>query len=464
MPAIAVPSIPLDELQRLLRVDAPYLFISFALISIAFAVIALLLIRRDRDPLLLSFATFAFLYGLRLWMQRHNAHIIFHDSRVFARISDSIDYLVPLPAMVFFYLGGFLSRTGKRLALLLTVIDGVLFVLSLSLGAREIFHRINNVAVIVALLQFSYGLGWSHSPEDDDTRVVRFGLLAFIALALFDNFAGLMKANLYPVESAGFLLFIACLGYVAAQRMFARERRLLSIERELEIARRIQMSILPGEFPATSRLKVAVRYVPMTSVAGDFYDFVIAEDERAAILVADVSGHGVPAALIASMVKLAASSQREHAPHPARLLRGMNSVLVGNTQAQFVTAACVFFDTAAKELRYAAAAHPPMLRLRDGHVEEIEENGLMLAAFDFAAYEQRSVAIESGDRFLLYTDGVIEAANGSGEFFGEKRLKQKLQQCAGLLADEAADAITSTVRAWSPRQDDDITVLVCDIV
>lgn len=459
----AITSIPLNELQRLLRIDAPYLFISFALISVSLAVFAILVIRRERDPLLLSFAAFALLYGLRLSLERHIAHIIFHDSRVFDRIVDAIDCLVPIPGMVFFYLGGFLSPTGKKLAVLLCVVEGILFVLFLSQGRSDTFHRINNIAVIIALLQFTYGLGW-RSDEDRGRSVVRVGLLVFIALALFDNIAGLLEQKMYPVEPAGFFLFIACLGYVAAQRMFARERRLLSIERELDIARQIQMSILPGEFPANSRLKVAARYVPMTAVAGDFYDYVIAEHERAAILIADVSGHGVPAALIASMVKLAAASQRENAPEPARLLTAMNAALVGNTQQQFVTAACASFDLQQKLLKYSAAAHPPMLWLRNGHVEEIEENGLMLAAFDSASYEQRSLTIQSGDRFLLYTDGVVEAANSRGEFFGEPRLKQMLQLCAAFAADAAADAITAAVRAWSPRQDDDITVVVCDVV
>src|ERR1035437_6187001 len=106
----------------------------------------------------------------------------------------------------------------------------------------------------------------------------------------------------------------------------------------------------------------------MTSVAGDFYDLIVTDDQQAGLLIADVSGHGVPAARIASMVKVAATAQRANASNPSRLLAGMNAVLCGNTQNQFVTAAYVHLDSQAREIRYSAAGHPPMLLLREGKV------------------------------------------------------------------------------------------------
>src|SRR4029079_15495245 len=116
--------------------------------------------------------------------------------------------------------------------------------------------------------------------------------------------------------------------------------------------------------------------VPMTSVAGDLYEFLVADNQHAGLFISDVSGHGVPAALIASMVKMAATSQRSHAAHPAQLLAGMNAALCGNTQGQYVTAAYVYLDAKARELRYSAAGHPAMLLLRGGVVTEVAENGM----------------------------------------------------------------------------------------
>jgi sigma-B regulation protein RsbU (phosphoserine phosphatase) len=222
------------------------------------------------------------------------------------------------------------------------------------------------------------------------------------------------------------------------------------------------LSILPGAFPDSSNFRVAARYVPMTSVAGDFYDFIVADDRQAGLLIADVSGHGVPAALIASMVKLAATSQRANAGDPAALLSGMNASLHGNTQNQFVTAAYVYLDSASRTLQYSAAGHPPMLLLRNGKVEEIVENGLMLAAFDFAKYTTAAHRLEAGDRLLLYTDGIVEAANAKGDFFGQDALAALLRQTAGLRPSDAVDRIISSVQQWANSQDDDLTVLVCD--
>jgi sigma-B regulation protein RsbU (phosphoserine phosphatase) len=456
-------TISLELVRHHLAADTPYQFVAFALITIALAGFASAAIRREHDVQLLSFSTFAMLYGIRLWMQGSTASLIFHHAPVYERLHAAIDFTVPIPGMLYFYRSDFLDRIGKPLAAIVAAVCFTLFVLALTFGRNEAFYTINNAVVVIALLQFLFSFGL-RKIVDRDLRIVRFGLLTFVVLALFDNIVGLMKRDFLHIEPFGFFVFIACLGYVTATRTFTRERRLLSIEKELDIARRIQMSILPGDFPPNPRLRIAARYVPMTSVAGDFYDFVLAEADRAAILVADVSGHGVPAALIASMVKLAAASQREQAHEPAKFLSGMNSALVGNTQTQFVTAACIYFDLQSREARYSAAAHPPMLHLREGKIDSVEENGLMLAAFDFAAYEQKLLPLQPGDRFLLYTDGVLEAANGNSEFFGADRLHATLRETSKLAASQAADAITAAVRAWSPNQDDDITVVVCDVV
>ena len=198
---------------------------------------------------------------------------------------------------------------------------------------------------------------------------MRLALLLFVILAVWNNLPGARLPQY--VEALGFFVFLCSLGYVTMRRSLERDSELLAVRRELEYAEQIQRSILPAPFPESPNFRVAARYAPMRSVAGDFYDFPLAGQEVAGLLIADVSGHGVAAALIASMVKLAAASQRDHLADPAAFLTGMNSVLCGNTQNQFVTAAFVHLNAATAEMRYAAAAHPPMLLLRDGDVSEI---------------------------------------------------------------------------------------------
>ena len=299
--------------------------------------------------------------------------------------------------------------------------------------------------------------------RDKDFVFVQIGLIAFVVCAFWDNFARFVSHSSL-IEPLGFAFFLETLLYVAVRRTLRRDKELSEIQNELEIARRIQTAILPGEYPKSACFQVAARYCPMTSVAGDLYDFVVADDRQAGLLVADVSGHGIPAAMIASMVKLAASSQRANAGEPAALLAGMNQALFGNTQNQFVTAAYVHLDADAASLRYAAAAHPPMLLLRDGKVVSVEQNGLMLAAFAEAAYTTAVQTLERGDRLVLYTDGIIEAANAEETEFGQDRLGALLVESRRMMPQAAVDHVIAKVQAWSKAQGDDLTVLICDYV
>jgi len=283
------------------------------------------------------------------------------------------------------------------------------------------------------------------------------------------NLLGLKILTGQNVEFLGFLVFVACLGYVSAYRTFANEERLLAINKELEIARRIQSSTLPQSVPTLRGLEIAARYVPMSAVAGDFYDFLSVDEKRVGILVADVTGHGVPAALIASMLKVAFAGQAAHAHDPARVLAGLNRSLCGKFEEHFVTAAYLFVDLEKSLLRYSAAGHPPlMLASRAaGKVREIEENGVMLGMFPEAAYSSMEIRVGPGDRCLLYTDGVLEAKNAAQEEFGKPRCKEFLETQRDIPAARFANALIDSIARFSGHnsgraQEDDITLLVLD--
>jgi len=151
------------------------------------------------------------------------------------------------------------------------------------------------------------------------------------------------------------------LGYVAVHHFFSTERKLLAIGKEIEIARRIQRSNLPVNLRSPSGLDIAARYVPMSTVAGDFYDIQIKEQSGVGILIADVSGHGVGAALIGSMLKVAFASQAECVSDPARVLTEINRILHGKIEESFVTACSFFIDIDNRRMLYANAGHPPPL-------------------------------------------------------------------------------------------------------
>ncbi len=205
----------------------------------------------------------------------------------------------------------------------------------------------------------------------------------------------------------------------------------------------------------------------MTAVAGDFYDFVAVDRTHVGILVADVAGHGVPAALIASMIKVALQSVTACADDPGAVLRGLNRALSGQGSSQFVSAAYVWFDMENRTARYSAAGHPPLLRWSQATLERIESNGFLCGMFQDADYPVFTMSINAGERFLLYTDGVTEAENGRGEFFGDARLEEIVRVHHRRTAAELSDELLADVARWrlaSVPQQDDITLVVVDVV
>jgi phosphoserine phosphatase RsbU/P len=449
------------EVLRVFHHDEPYLFLGSAFTTVGIVAEGLCLLRRKFDALLVSLGVFAILYGQRLWIDTGLLYFTLQVNQVYLRLSWAVNFLVPIPALLFFQAAGLLPRRGKLVVAILSALFLSLAVAVILVGQVQILYTINNVLVIAALpwiLVRTFLMG----KQDHDFVVLRRGLFVFVVLVVWDNVLGALFH--LTLEPYGFAVFLCCLGYVAARRTLEQEKALREIQNELEIARSIQMSIFPRQFPASTEFRVAAKYVPMTSVAGDFYDFLAIDASHAGLLIADVSGHGVPAALIASMVKMSATSQRVHADRPAKLLAGMNAALCGNTQGQYVTAAYVYLDAAQQEMRYAAAGHPSMLRMRKGRVEEVAENGLLLAAAGDATYTEKCLPLERGDRLLLYTDGLLEAKNNEGRFFGEESLAAALRKTAELAPDQALERILAEVEEWARAREDDLTALVCDFV
>jgi phosphoserine phosphatase RsbU/P len=450
-----------DQVLQAFRRDGPSLFLGAMIMAVGLVAGAFYTLRRKHDPILLYFAFFAALYGLRMWIKADLISLTMRGWPLFPRFRSAIDFVVPIPAFLFFNAAGLTQRRFKTATYVLGVVVGVFALATLAVGPRGIFYQITGVLIIGALFVL-VARSARRTVADQDFVLIRRGLVIFVAFAVWENIRGVLDLRLPNVEPIGFVALLVALGYVASRQTVQRDQQLSDIQKELEVARRIQLSILPEKFPDSATFQVAARYVPMTSVAGDFYDFIVANDRQAGLLIADVSGHGVPAALIASMVKLAATAQRANAADPSELLSGMNGALYGNTQSQFVTAAYVHLDSQSQELRYSAAGHPPMLLMRDGEVRQIVENGLMLAAFGFATYTTAAQRLQPGDRLLLYTDGIVEAASASGEFFGAEALSALLRQTSGSAPADAADRIISAVQQWAVSQDDDLTVLVCD--
>ena len=300
-------------------------------------------------------------------------------------------------------------------------------------------------------------------------RVLTVGSLIFVAEAIYANIARPLN---YPVpnlvNSMGFAVLLLSFGYTAVEMIVTDERRLLSIDKELEIARQLQFSILPANLPQVSNLRIAASYLPMTAVAGDFYAYVPINRHQIGFLVADVSGHGVPAALIASMIKVAMHSVDGYAHNPTEVLRRLGSTLASELLGQFVSAAYLWIDSETRTARYSAAGHPPLLHWNAacGSLTRIESNGLLFGVPIDGDYPARDIALTAGDRLFLYTDGFTEPENAAGESFGDARLEQVVRANQSRPAPELAERLLTELRAWQSAgltQQDDITLIVIDV-
>lgn len=247
-------------------------------------------------------------------------------------------------------------------------------------------------------------------------------------------------------------------------------QQLDTIREELETARKIQSSILPHQVPVIQDLEIAARYVPMSQVGGDFYDFIVLDDKRLGILVADVSGHGMPAALIASMLKIALAAQTNWAADPAKVLTGLNQSLCGKFHDHYITAAYVYLDLEKRTMSYAGAGHPPILMCdgATGSVRELEENGLFLSWMTDATYSSKEVSLGPGDWLVLYSDGITEMQAPNGEEFGRDRFRQFIEANSFLSPEEFATRLLDEVQTWSGHSreeepDDDVTLVAAHV-
>ena len=201
----------------------------------------------------------------------------------------------------------------------------------------------------------------------------------------------------------------------------------------------------------------------MTAVAGDIYDFVHLGPSRLGILVADVSGHGVPAALVASMVKVAFSAQEQHADDPARVLASMNQILCRHLDGAYVTAVYAVINTDRQTVIVANAGHPPALLHKRGETSLVKhDDGVVLGFFPDAKYTNTEVAhFCPGDRLLLYSDGVPEARDRAGQFFDGDRVARWLSDIDHASAEQFAKEALGELTQWAGgRFDDDVTFVI----
>ncbi len=331
-----------------------------------------------------------------------------------------------------------------------------------------------------------------------DDRLPQSKTDAPLFAAIAESFPGLAPDVLFPLSSPEGLMGILCMQLAAgADRESELELlRLLSgslalalanaylveeskkqarTTRELEIARQIQGNFLPANLPQSEAFQIAAYYLPARQVGGDFYDTIPLPDGRLALVIADVSDKGVPAALFMALSRSYVrvySNPRGNIKPPASLekvLQAVNDSLVeGNQANMFVTLFYGLLDSQKRSLHYVNAGHNPPLLVRpvNAPAEFINGKGMALGVFEGVGFEENDLVLQRGQVLVFYTDGVTEARDASGAFYGEEHLVQAANACMDKGAEEVVAYIRADLESFvsGAPQSDDITLMVLKIL
>ena len=245
------------------------------------------------------------------------------------------------------------------------------------------------------------------------------------------------------------------------------------LEKEVEIAREVQTHLFPRELPKIPRLQLAGTCLPARSVSGDYYDFIPYGDRRVDIMIADISGKGISAALLMASLQ---SSFRSHVVHQnlagnssdgiSEAVSTLNHQLYRHTSPEkFATLVLARVDAQDLSLTYCNAGHNPPLLVSNDSVTRLSTGGIVAGIFAHPEYEEERIPLQKGDVVTFYTDGVVEAENPQGDQFGEEQLEELVQTNAFLTADDIRALILDEVSDWieGREQRDDVTVVILKV-
>lgn len=274
------------------------------------------------------------------------------------------------------------------------------------------------------------------------------------------------RLNAYTDDDLQVLLLLASQVAIIIEKVMLHEQLIEKkrLEGQLEVARQVQLELLPSTDPHIEGFDISAYNFPTEEVSGDYYDWVRIFEDQIGIVVADVSGKGVPAALLMAFLRasLRAATHIGYAPHIS--MSKVNYLLWESIERnQFVTAFYGVLDASNKTLAYTNAGHnPPLLLDAEGNARFIERGGLPLGMFRDTRYYEYYLAIEPGQLLVLYTDGAIEATDEGGEEYGRDRLERSVGASRHLPARELIKAIYRDVLQWTGGRgaNDDITFFV----
>ncbi|WP_246047585.1 PP2C family protein-serine/threonine phosphatase [Leptospira ilyithenensis] len=239
-----------------------------------------------------------------------------------------------------------------------------------------------------------------------------------------------------------------------------------NLEQDLFFASQLQGHLLPKDSPSVKGLNLFATYLPMEQVGGDLYDWVEVDEHQLLFLIADVAGHGVPAALVSSMVKVQFREIAKETQNPAKVLLKMNQALVFLVSKYFITASCALFDTKKNQVIISSAGHPNPLIYNgdDSKFSFLNLKGSILGWRESFQFQNWTQTITKGDRYFFYTDGVTEA-RADGKLFGESNLLRLLKKTKSKDIQAVAEVVQEEITKYSDKElKDDVTYVIIEII
>jgi len=268
---------------------------------------------------------------------------------------------------------------------------------------------------------------------------------------------------------------------VNREELVARVRSLISMKKSVEehdelnlirrdifIAHQIHHSVVIQQLPELAHIRVAYRYIPMQKMGGDFYDIIKIDENHTGVIMADVSGHGISAAIICAMLKMAFGFYQEYADQPGTLLTSINRIMYEYLESNYITGCYAFIDTFKSEITVANAGHWSPILIQETGIFTEWAKSLPIGWVQDMAYEETTANIHSGDRVVLYTDGVIETRNSEGTMFGYDNFQSQVMKDNNGDGELLVDNVVKVIRQWAELGqnegfEDDVTIMVLDI-
>lgn len=257
---------------------------------------------------------------------------------------------------------------------------------------------------------------------------------------------------------------------ITLKKSLQQHTEYVMLKHEIQLAHEIHNSVVVQDIPELHNINIAHAYIPTRGMGGDFYDVIAIDSTTAGIIIADVTGHGIPAALVGSMLKMAFVNNNIHARHPAKMLTALNQNLCSNIQDNYITALYAVIDTNTKTITASSAGHwPPLLISKQGSITAAIPKAFPIGWVDSLEYQEIQISYRPHDKLILYTDGIIDVKNDDRQIFGLQRLMEYIHMHYDTKPDFLVANLIKLLHTWNAFTDtetfpDDLTIIIAELL